>query len=117
MPCDAFSQEYYESMLQTNNGEGDVVDVSRMVAFSTALDGVTDDYELTQVVQEFMAGKQVAKYFAIDRAVELWDGPSNFRERDDDGWTHNFFMYEEDDKTHTSREFHIVPWDTDGAFR
>ena len=31
-------------------------------------------------------------------------------------WTHNFFIYEEDDNSLSSREMHMVPWDMDNSF-
>jgi len=87
------------------------------VAF--ALEAAADDYQLATVVREYTAAKHWAAYLAIDRAVEAWDGPTNFRTMDGNAamsWTHNFFVYEEDDSDVAKREFHLVPWDMDGAF-
>jgi hypothetical protein len=121
---DAQKDTYYKERLRTNAGAdawgGSGPDVQRLVDFSNALESASDDYTLTQVVREYTAARQWANFFAIDRAIDAWDGPSNFRELESGspraGWTHNFMMYEEDDTSATSREFHLVPWDMDNSF-
>ena len=62
------------------------------------------------------AAKYWAKYLVIDRAIEHWDGPTNFRwdEERKGSSTHNFFMYV-DDREASKRELRIVPWDLDNV--
>ena len=136
---------YYTAQLRTNadaeawNNTGP--DVSRLVEFANALEAAADDYTLTSVLREYTAAAKWAAYFAVDRMIEHWDGPANFRSRGASAWTHNFFMYaarlrmrarhltpvirghggmhairyEEDGKV-SKREFHIVPWDLDNSW-
>ena len=71
------------------------VQVQRLVDFTDALEAAADDYQLATVVREYTAAKRWAAYLAIDRAVEAWDGPTNFRTMSGNpslSWTHNFFV-------------------------
>lgn len=93
---DAQKTTYYTTQLRTNadaeawNHTGP--DVSRLVEFANALEAAADDYTLTSVLREYTAAARWAAYFAVDRMIEHWDGPANFRSHDDTAWTHNFFM-------------------------
>lgn len=71
--------DYFKKQLRTNNNPVDNPDVTRLVAFSDALGSVADDYELTKAIQEYTAARSWARFFAIDRAIDAWDGPTNFR--------------------------------------
>lgn len=88
-----------------------------MLDFGAALRAAKDDYELGVVVKQYTATRYWAAYLVIDRILEHWDGPTNFRYFEDSSGssTHNFFMYE-DDRSASQREFHIVPWDLDNVF-
>ena len=95
--------------LRTNEGTG--ADASAMVMFTEAINAANNDYELAKVVKEFTSAKRWAAQLAVDRAIEFWDGPINFRKADgttNNGesrfWTHNFFIYEEDRKNVTKRK-------------
>lgn len=92
--------------------------------------GVKDDYELVKVVKEYTHVEQMARYIAVDRFIEHWDGPVNFR-ADTAGnftnglgadsepmgwWPHNFFMYEDGDMPREKKQFQLVAWDTDSTF-
>ena len=47
---------------------------SRFLDFSAALDAASTDWGLVQVTRQFMKAKMMAKYWAVDRAIEHWDG-------------------------------------------
>ena len=117
---------YFTAQLRTNSGAdawgGTGPNVSRLIAFGDAVEAASDDYELAMAVKRWTAAKQWAKFYAIDRAADAWDGPSNFRKDDGSGattkaWTHNFYMYEEDRANVAKREFHLVPWDMDNTWQ
>eukprot|EP00729_Bicosta_minor_P002337 gene2337-4630_t len=100
-------------------------DATALVMFSEALNAANDDYTLATVVKKWTSAKRWAAQMAVDRAIEHWDGPINFRSHDrrrnrraEEGahWTHNFFLYEEDRKNVSKREFDLVPWDLDNSW-
>ena len=66
-------------------------DVSRMVQFTEALARADNDFDLVQTVRNFTAAKYLARYLAVDRALENWDGPINFRRVDRRWFNHNYF--------------------------
>jgi len=47
---------------------------TRFLEFSAALDAASTDWGLVQVTRQFMKAKMMAKYWAVDRAIEHWDG-------------------------------------------
>jgi len=100
----------YVEALRTNEEEKDV---SQFVAFSKALSRASDDYELVNVTRQFLAAKHWATYWAVDNAINNWDGPVNFRREDRGYWNHNFFIYETDTG---KRQLKIVPWDLDSTW-
>ena len=178
--------------LRTNEGDEDsVADASALMMFSQALAGANNDYDLAKVAKKWLSAKRWAAQLAVDRAIEHWDGPVNFRGESNlvDGgqdmcsaspgcgdaaacfsamgcqngervwtgmmaacaaagpcapcfpdspcgeggrrhersqerragaagthWTHNFFLYEEDRKNASKREFDLVPWDLDNTW-
>ena len=117
----ARTSAYFEERLRTNSGDdangGSGPNVQHLVNFNDAVNAATDDFTLAQVIKQYTAAQDWAKYLAIDRAIEHWDGPTNFRyESDGRSWTHNFFLFEDDDATLNTREFRMVPWDLDGTF-
>ena len=70
----------YEYLLETNEGTADATrGVQRFVNFSASLAAASTDWELVQVVRRFMKARTVSTYWAVDRAIEHWDGPVNFR--------------------------------------
>ena len=101
-----------EYLLETNHGVPDAV--SRLEEFGAALESASNDWELVQVVREFMKARTVSKYWAVDRAVDMWDGPIFFRQRAGGYWNHNFFLAQSDDNG--PGEFSFVPWDVDDTF-
>ena len=109
----------YEYLLETNE---DTADTSRFEEFGAALEAAATDWDLVQVATRYMKVDSVARYWAVDRAIEHWDGPVNFRDdfmRRGQGfyWNHNYFMAESDDgDDQSSSQFWIVPWDMDGTF-
>jgi spore coat protein CotH len=117
----------WEYPLRTNQDEQDL---RRANGWSKAMAGVKDDYELVKVVKEYTHVEQMARYIAVDRFIEHWDGPINFR-ADTAGnftnglgeksepmgwWPHNFFMYEDGDMPREKKQFQLVAWDTDSTF-
>ena len=121
-------------LLETNT---DPPDVSRMEEFGAALQGASNDWELVQVVRRFMKARTVSKYWAVDRAVDMWDGPIFFRQQGRGYWNHvrlatfsnclrcsfanrkasrsqNYFLAQSDDEVDS--EFWLVPWDVDDTF-
>jgi hypothetical protein len=73
----------FKNALRTNNGQGDTPNVQRLVDFSNAMAGATNDYDLAMQTKQYMKAKEAAKYWAVDRAVQHWDGPINFRQAGD----------------------------------
>jgi len=170
--------------LRTN--EGVDADASALVMFTEAINAANNDYDLATVAKKWLSTKRWAAQFAVDRAIEHWDGPVNFRLMQSEGgggvddlvgglceqckqaapcygapicmngvmntegifagcaqaapcagcypesscgsggarerrsedtfWTHNFFLYEEDRKNVSKREFDLVPWDLDSSW-
>ena len=91
-------EAYFIERLRTNSGTdangGTGPNVQHLVNFGNAVEAATDDVELAQVIKQYTAAKDWATYFAVDRAIEHWDGPSNFRSERGTAWTHNFFLFE-----------------------
>ena len=70
------SRASYVAALRTNKKKAAV---ARMLEFSEKLNNATDDFELVEVVEDFMDVEAVASYLAVDRAGNNWDGPLSFR--------------------------------------
>ena len=51
-----------------------------------------------QVARRFMKAKTVQRYWAVDRAIGMWDGPIFWRRQGGAYWNHNFFMVQSDEK-------------------
>lgn len=62
--------------LRTNE---ETADLSQLIAFSEAINAATNDFDLAVAVKKFTKAKTWAAYLVVDRAMELWDGPINFR--------------------------------------
>jgi hypothetical protein len=101
-----------EYLLETNQNVPDAV--TRLEEFRVALESASNDWELVQVVREFMKARTVSKYWAVDRAVDMWDGPIFFRQQAGGYFNHNYFLVQSDDGD--PGEFSIVPWDVDDTF-
>ena len=67
----------YLNALRTNAGAD--ADASALFTFSQAINAANDDYELAKVVKKWTSVKRWAAQFAVDRAIEHWDGPVNYR--------------------------------------
>ena len=80
----------------------------------SSLDAANNDWELVQVVREFMKARTVSKYWAVGRAVDMWDGPIFFRQNERGYWNHNYFMAESDEVVGSQLWF--IPWDVDDTF-
>ena len=65
--------------LRTNTGPD--ADASAFVDFSNDLNAAVNDYDLVNVVKRWTNAKRWAAQLAVDRLVEHWDGPINFRVR------------------------------------
>ena len=63
--------------MRTN--KGDDADASTFVAFSNDINAANDDYKLSKVVKKWTSAKRWAAQLAVDRLVNHWDGPTNFR--------------------------------------
>lgn len=91
-------EAYFIERLRTNSAAdangGTGPNVQHLINFGEAVEAATDDVELAQVIKQYTAAKDWATYFAVDRAIEHWDGPSNFRAEGRTAWTHNFFLFE-----------------------
>jgi len=105
-PEHAEAQPYLDA-LQTNE---DVGDVTKMVAFSNALAGATDETFLG-VLGAWTDLDWVYAYLAVDRGISHWDGITAWYCIDANCFNHNFYWYEE---TAANRVW-LVPWDMDHA--
>jgi hypothetical protein len=61
-----------------------------MVEFGAALSAASNDWELTAVMEEFMDVEKAGAYWAVDRALDLEDGPAHYRSRNGGYFAHNF---------------------------
>lgn len=118
--------DYFISGLESNR---DRPDVAAMEAFSQALSTATSD-TIESVLREHTNFDALMRYFAVDRAINHWDGPLAFRCQPASavkplppevleaqtpalGWetcqNKNFYWYEETRTGHVQ----LVPWDLD----
>jgi spore coat protein H len=118
--------EYFASGLESNR---DLPDVSAMQELAEALTGATDE-TIEAILREHTNFDALMRYFAVDRALNHWDGPLAFRcqpasavpplppevleaQTPPLGWetcqNKNFYWYEEAE----SGRVQIVPWDLD----
>lgn len=125
-PTSSSAADYFVSGLESNR---DQPDVSAMQRFAEALEGATDD-TIEAVLREHTDFDALMRYFAVDRAVNHWDGPLAFRCRHESqvpalppevaaaqtpalGWevcqNKNYYWYEES----ASGRLWLVPWDMD----
>jgi CotH kinase protein len=125
-PTTSSDSDYFVSGLESNR---DQPEVSRMQSFAEAVRGATDD-TIEAVLREHTDFDQLMRYFAVDRAIDHWDGPLAFRCRPQSevpplppeveeaqrpalGWevcqNKNYYWYEQADSGRVS----LVPWDMD----
>ncbi|HKP63206.1 MAG TPA: CotH kinase family protein [Polyangiales bacterium] len=125
-PTISSDTDYFVSGLESNR---DQPEVSGMQSFAEAVSGATDD-TIEGVLREHTDFDTLMRYFAVDRAINHWDGPLAFRCRPQSevpplppeveaaqrpalGWevcqNKNYYWYEETD----SHRLSIVPWDMD----
>jgi len=125
-PTVSSDADYFASGLEANR---DQPEVSSMQSFAEAVRGATDD-TIEDVLREHTDFDQLMRYFAVDRAINHWDGPLAFRCRPQSevpvlppeveaaqrpalGWevcqNKNYNWYEEADSGRLS----LVPWDMD----
>eukprot|EP00747_Dinoflagellata_sp_TGD_P218003 gnl/TRDRNA2_/TRDRNA2_90320_c0_seq2.p1 gnl/TRDRNA2_/TRDRNA2_90320_c0~~gnl/TRDRNA2_/TRDRNA2_90320_c0_seq2.p1 ORF type:complete len:559 (+),score=75.61 gnl/TRDRNA2_/TRDRNA2_90320_c0_seq2:83-1759(+) len=107
----------YRTLLETNE---DTADVSRYMEFSNRLAATKTDVDIVKVLRNYTPAKKWARFWAVDRTVDHWDGPSNFRGsvtgQKGSFWSHNFFMYQYDRRRVRDQQFMVIPWDMDGTF-
>jgi spore coat protein H len=118
--------DYFVSGLESNR---DQPDVSAMQSFAAAVRGASAD-TIEGVLREHTNFDELMRYFAVDRAINDWDGPMAFRCRPESevpplppeveaaqrpalGWevcqNKNYYWYEES----ASGRMWFVPWDMD----
>ncbi len=106
--------------LRTNE---EVANVTRMREFDHRLNSIVDDYQLSQVIKEFTPAEHNAFFFALNIAMDDWDGSMLFRWEEDQGmsrdayWNHNFYLYRDDHDNYTQQKFHPIPWDMDEVWQ
>lgn len=84
---------------------------TRLLGFNREILAASDDYELVQVLKKYIHIDNWAKYYAIDRAIMHWDGPTSFWRDDNVHWTHNSQFYQDDPDATDADKFSIIPWD------
>jgi len=107
-PGSSADPAYFLEGLRTNEAVGDV---SRIVAFANALDGV-DDASWPDATAEWLDADRQARYNALDQLVHNWDGVWKFYCLGGTCFNHNYYLY---DDPATGR-FVVVPWDLDHTF-
>jgi len=95
--------------------KNDEPNATLMLNFGEELYAAKDDYDLVQVLKTYTYVDQWAKFWAVDRAIAHWDGPTTwwvYGEGDEAGaWTHNLQLYQDDPEVSDEDKFHIIPWD------
>ena len=101
---------YYESHLETNEGEATH---ERVVAFAEDLTSAEGEERLA-ALSRWMDLAQLQRYMAVDETIMNWDGVTTFyASSEGDGYNHNFFLYDDP----SSGKFHLIPWDLDNVLR
>lgn len=90
--------------------EGDA-NATRLLDFGRELYAAQDDYDLVQVLKKYTYVNQWAKFWAVDRAIAHWDGPTTWWVYDGGAWTHNLQLYQDDPNVTGADKFSIIPWD------
>lgn len=102
----------YREKLETNVIPGQLANVSRMVNLYKTIDSSTTE-TFVQKVGRLIDINYFIRYFAVDRAINNWDGITAWYT--ENGWkgNHNFFMYEEEN---SGGKIWLIPWDLDNTF-
>merc|ERR1712224_404777 len=100
--------------------------LNHLLKFGDRLRAATSDYDLVRIVKKYTHAKEIARYFAVESAIRHYDGvmrffnepgPLQFASLAKTWWTHNFYLYEDDPSLDGDKEFRIIAWDTDGAWK
>jgi hypothetical protein len=102
---------YLTERLQTNEAKPDHV---RFRGFTTALEGAEPEQCLS-VIERYMDRQYLARYFAVDDAINNWDGVTALYSGADYSWlsAHNYYLYAEPNRS----ALWLVPWDMDNALQ
>ena len=100
--------QYYVSGLRTNET---VADISRVLAFSEALQSATEA-TFNEAVDPFIDRGAMATYNAVDQLINNWDGIWKLYCSGSLCNNHNYYLYEDpsDDR------LVVIPWDLDNTF-
>jgi len=106
------SASYYKNGLVTNDKPEDGADVSRMVAFYSALDGA-EAATFAQRVSPFFDFDYWLHYIAVDRVIHNADGVMTWYAQPDWFSNHNYYMYQPEA---SDGKIWIIPWDLHVTF-
>ena len=99
-----------EKHITDGQKEGDS-NATRLLDFGRELYAAKDDYDLVQVLKKYTYVSQWAKFWAVDRAIAHWDGPTTWWVYGGGAWTHNLQLYQDDPNVTAADKFSIIPWD------
>ncbi len=102
-------ETWIRSKLKTNE---ETADFSGYLGFVDAVANA-EDADLEETVGRFMDLDYMARYMAVDDAVNNVDGITGYYASPSLDWSgnHNFYLYEE-----APEKFTLIPWDEDSAF-
>ncbi len=99
----------YINALETNRT---APNVDRMVRFAAAL-AAAGDAGFAATIASWMDVELLARYLAVDRAIDNWDGIVGWYCVGGSCFNHNYYWYEDAGRDRVT----LIPWDMDNTFQ